>query len=205
MRTNGIVMLAGLCVLAAPLRAQTEYNARVALALAPRGKYQAPLCPLKGDFHSASAGTYLKTASEGFTDDITNQKSQVDSKKYTDGLGRAIHAATDAVTINPQNAAGWYYLGRSDLQLGDLRGADSAFTRLEKLSPECAEEIKGLRQKAWVVLVGPSTDFMRNGQLDSSLAELTRAVELAPDLEGRDEVKRLRAKLRESRKQNGDS
>lgn len=39
------------------------------------------------------------------------------------------------------------------------------------------------------------------GQLDSSLAELTRAVELAPDLEGRDEVKRLRAKLRESRKQ----
>jgi hypothetical protein len=39
------------------------------------------------------------------------------------------------------------------------------------------------------------------GQLDSSLAELTRAVELAPDLEGRDEAKRLRAKLRESRKQ----
>ena len=83
------------------------------------------------------------------------------------------------MTINPQNAAGWYYLGRSDLQLGDLRGADSAFTRLEKLSPECAEEIKGLRQKAWVVLVGPSTDFMRNGQLDSSLAVLRAAMTIA--------------------------
>ena len=39
------------------------------------------------------------------------------------------------------------------------------------------------------------------GQLDSSLAELTRAVELAPDFEGRDEVKRLRARLRERGKQ----
>ena len=69
----------------------------------------------------------------------------------------------------------WYYLGRAQLQLGDLRGADSSFTRLEKLSPECAEEVKGLRQKAWVVLVGPSTEFMRTGQLDSSIAILREA------------------------------
>jgi len=176
MSTRAIVMAAVLTGLAAPLRAQTQYNTRVALALAPRGKYQAPLCPLKGgDFHSASAGTYLKVASEGFTDDLTNQKSQIDSKKYTDGLGRVVKAASDAIAINPNNAAAWYYLGRGELQLGDLRGADTSFTRLEKLSPECAEEVKGLRQKAWVVLVGPSTEFMKTGQLDSSIAILREA------------------------------
>jgi tetratricopeptide (TPR) repeat protein len=180
MSTRALVIAAALTGLAAPLRAQTQYNTRVALALAPRGKYQAPLCPLKGgDFHSASAGTYLKVASEGFTDDLTNQKSQIDSKKYTDGLGRAVKAASDAIAINPNNAAAWYYLGRSELQLGDLRGADTSLTRLEKLSPECSEEVKGLRQKAWVVLVGPSTDFMKNGQLDSSIAILREANTIA--------------------------
>ena len=176
MRIRAIVALSMLSGMAAPLHAQTEYNIRVALALRPQGKYQAPLCPLKGgDFHSASAGTYLKVASEGFTDDLTNQKSQIDPKKYTDGLGRVIKAATDALAINQQNAAGWYYLGRAQLQLGDLRGADSSFTRLEKISPDCAEEIKALRQKAWVVLVSPSTDFMRTGQLDSAIAILREA------------------------------
>lgn len=179
MRTQAIMGLAGLGVLAAPLRAQTQYNARVALALRPAGRYEAPLCPLKGDFRSASAGTYLKTASQGFTDDLTHQTSQIDSRKYVDGVGRAVKAATDAVTVNPDNAAGWYYLGRADLMLGDLRGADSSFTRLEKLSPDCAEEIKALRQKAWVVLVQPSTEFMRAGQLDSSLAVLRDAMIIA--------------------------
>ena len=111
----------------------------------------------------------------GLHDDLTNQKSQIDSKKYTDGLGRVVRAATDAIAINPNNAAAWYYLGRAALQLGDLRGADSSFTRLEKMSPECAEEIKSMRQKAWVVLVGPSTEFMKKGQLDSALAMLRDA------------------------------
>lgn len=176
MRIRAIVALAILSSMAAPLHAQTEYNTRVALALRPQGRYQAPLCPLKGgDFHSASAGTYLKTASEGFTDDITNQRSQIDSKKYTDGLSRVEKAATDALAINQQNGAAWYYLGRAQLQLGDLRGADSSFTRLEKISPDCAEEIKALRQKAWVVLVSPSTEFMRTGQLDSAIAILRAA------------------------------
>ncbi|MGH7523176.1 MAG: tetratricopeptide repeat protein [Gemmatimonadales bacterium] len=174
MRIRAIVALTILSGMAAPLHAQSEYNTRVAVALRPQGRYQAPLCPLKGgDFHSASAGTYLKVASEGFTDDLTNQKSQIDSKKYTDGLGRVIKSATDALAINQQNAAGWYYLGRAQLQLGDLRGADSSLTRLEKISPDCAEEVKALRQKAWVVLVGASSGFMKNAR-DTALAPAVR-------------------------------
>ena len=55
MRIRAIAVLAAVTGLAAPLRAQTQYNTRVAIAMAPRGKYQAPLCPLKGgDFHSAA-------------------------------------------------------------------------------------------------------------------------------------------------------
>ena len=180
MRNTAIGVLACVGALAAPLGAQTQYNVRVAVALAPRGKYEVPLCPLKGgDYRTASAGLYLKTAAEGMTDDLTNRRSQVDSKKYTDIVNKAIKAATDAIAANPQSAAGWYYLGRGDLQLGDLRGADSAFTRVETLSPDCAIEIKGLRQKAWLVLVQPSTEFMRAGQLDSSLAVLRDAMIIA--------------------------
>ncbi len=180
MRNTAIGVLACVGALAVPLGAQTQYNVRVAVALAPRGKYEVPLCPLKGgDYRTASAGLYLKTAAEGMTDDLTHQRSQVDSKKYTDIVNKAIKAATDAIAANPQSAAAWYYLGRGDLQLGDLRGADSAFTRVETLSPDCAIEIKGLRQRAWLVLVQPSTEFMRAGQLDSSLAVLRDAMIIA--------------------------
>ena len=121
MRHTTIAALAGVAVLTAPLAAQTQYNARVAQAMSPGGKYVTPICPLKGgDFRSSSAGLYLKTATEGFKDQSIGS-SQVSTATYTEGLKKALNSAKDAVANNPNNAAAWYYLGRASIQLGDLK------------------------------------------------------------------------------------
>ena len=170
MRNTAIAVLA-LAGFAAPLGAQTQYNARAAEALKPHGRYEAPMCPLKGgDFRTSSAGLSLKLAAEGFSDEKSQGKSQIDAKKYTDLVRKAQGIALEALAANPKSAAGWYYLGRSDLQLGDLKGADSAFTKLEALSPECAEEVKSMRQKAWVPLETSGSDFLKSSQADSTPA-----------------------------------
>lgn len=179
MRITTIAALAGMVAVTAPLAAQTQLNQRVQLAMAPQGKYLPAFCELKGGtFMTSSAGVYLKTAAEGYNDKQGNVGT-VDAKKYTDILNKANKVAADAIAANPQSAAAWYYLGRSALQLGDLKGADSAFTRLEQLSPSCAEEIKSFRQKAWLVLVNPSATFLQNKQFDSALAVLREANTIA--------------------------
>ena len=180
MRHTTIAALAGMTALTAPLATQAQYSARVAIALNPGGKYVAPICPLKGgDFRTSSAGLYLKTATEGFKDQSIGA-SQVSVTTYTEGLKKALNAARDAVGNNPNSAPGWYYFGRASLQLGDLTGADSAFTRLEALSPDCGPtEIKAMRQKAWLVLVNPSAEFLKNKQFDSALAVLRDANTIA--------------------------
>ena len=180
MRNTTIALLSGLAVLTTPLAAQTKYNARVIQAMAPAGgKYVAPICPLKGgDFRTSSAGLYLKVAIEGFKDASVGQ-STVSEKSYNEGLKKAIAASLGAIEVNSANAAGWYFLGRASLQLGDLQGADSALTRLEALSPDCNIEIKGMRQKAWLVLVNPSADFLSKKMFDSALAVLRDANTIA--------------------------
>ncbi len=175
MRKSTLMVLGGLVALTVPLGAQTVYNSRVDAAMHVRGRFQPPLCPLKGsDFRTNSASVYLKSAVEGIQDDNKGGgHSQIDDKKYADLVKKAVGAATEAVSANPQSAAGWYYLGRADLQLGDLEGSDTAFAKLATLSPECTEEVKGLRQRAWVALVTPSTDFMNKAQ-DTTLSPAER-------------------------------
>lgn len=175
MRNSTLAVLGGLVALAAPLSAQTVYNPRVEAAMHVRGRFQMPLCPLKGsDFRTSSASLYLKSAVEGIQDDNKGGgRSEIDDKKYSDLVKKAVAAANEAIVANPQGAAGWYYLGRADLQLGDLQGSDSAFAKLATLSPECTEEVKGLRQHAWIALVTPSTDFMNKAQ-DTTLSATDR-------------------------------
>ena len=150
MRIPTIAALATLVAVAAPLAAQSQPNQMVIQAMGSGGKWVTAQCEIKGgNFQTNTAVVSLKTASEGgFSSEKDGRTSTVDTKKYMDLLGHARSASLDAVKSNPQSAAAWYYLGRSSLMLGDLRGADTAFTQLQKLSPDCAEEIKAFRQKA---------------------------------------------------------
>ncbi|MEP6590731.1 MAG: tetratricopeptide repeat protein [Gemmatimonadota bacterium] len=159
MRKIGLFVLTA--VVAAPMVAPAqEYNQRVLKAMP--SKYQAPLCSLKGgDFRTSSAGLYLKSGVE-----------DSDPVKRESLLNKGLAVVTEAITKSGQekSAAAWYYLGRIDLNLGDLVGADSAFTRAVALQPDCAEDVKGYRQLAWITLMTPAAEFVRQNNSDSAMA-----------------------------------
>ncbi len=168
MRSFGLVGVAAVALFALPLQAQLEGNTRVAKAFA-RG-YQSPLCSLKGDFRTSSAGLALKNASE-----------QSDPERRAGFLKKGKEAALSAIENNDQLQAGWYYLGLAELTMGNLTGADTAFTMAAKLAPDCVEEIKGLRQRAWTQLLMGASDFMRKEQNDSALVLFREAAVLSRD------------------------
>ncbi len=151
MRTFGFAGVMAVAALAMPLSAQMEANPRVMKVFAG-GRYLSPLCSLKGDFRTSSAGTYLKTSVEG-----SEGGGRPDNDKRVSIIRKGKDAALSAIEANPKSGAGWYYLGRAELLLGNLRGADTAFTKAAEFAPDCAEEIKGYRQQAWQPLVTASS------------------------------------------------
>lgn len=170
MRKIGLWML--VVAVAAPVTARAQdYNPRVTRAMST--KYQAPLCQLKGgDFRVSSAATYLKTGVE--LPDPVKRESQ---------LKKGVTVVTEAITTSGQDksAPAWYYLGRLNLNLGDLKGADSAFTRAVTLQPDCAEDVKGYRQTAWIALMTPAAEFVRQNNVDSAIALFQQASIISRD------------------------
>ena len=138
-------------------QAQDAPNARVT-ARSPPGM-SAWLLGQAGHFN-VSASPYLKSAYEA--GEASNRERL---------LRDADRVLTEAFAKNGQtgNGAAWYYQGRVDLMQGDLRGADSAFTRAEELLPACKDDIKNYRQRASTVLSNPASDFVRTNNADSAL------------------------------------
>jgi tetratricopeptide (TPR) repeat protein len=159
------VLLLPLAATTAEAQQQKVLSERVAKSMPT--SYRAPDCGLKsGHFKVSSGASYLKTGIEADVPD--NQKRALDSGEKV---------LLEAMQQNGQtsNAAAWYYLGRIYLQRGDLYGADSALTRAEKLAPDCAKEIDGYRQNAWVALIKGGNGFEEQKNLDSALALYNQA------------------------------
>ena len=159
------VLLLPLAAATAEAQQQKVLSQRVAKSMPT--SYRAPECGMKsGHFKVSSGASYLKTGIE--TDVPDNQKRALDSGEKV---------LLEAMQQNGQgsNAAAWYYLGRIYLQRGDLYGADSALTRAEKLAPDCAKEIDGYRQNAWVALIKGGNGFEEQKNLDSALALYNQA------------------------------
>lgn len=171
MRTAGLLALAGTISLTPSLvGAQAVVNPQIAKAMGQR--YVEVTCGLKpGHFLVSSATLYLKTGTE-----------QSDAEKRATQFESGIRVATQAITEadQDQNAMAWYALGRIYLMQGDVSGADSAFKRVEKLAPECMEDVNSWRQRAWLPLMTPATEFFRQGQNDSALALFRLAAVVAP-------------------------
>lgn len=160
MRTTGILVLTGLMFVGSQAASAQERVVRVAKAMPTR--YVEPACDLKyGHFLVSSAATYLKSGTE-----------VADPVKTEDILNNAVSTASRAIVEADQgeNGAAWYYMGRAYLQMGDIRGADSAFTRAARFAPDCAEDITSWRQRAWLPLMNPATEFVRDGNADSAMA-----------------------------------
>ena len=140
--------------------AQTVINDRVAKAMP--SKYTPPTCGLKpGHFKVQSGATYLKTGIE--TPVPENRVRALASGKKV---------LLEALEQNKQekNPALWFYLGRIDLQQGDLAGADTALTKAETLSPKCKKDISDVRYIGWVPLVNAGIEFTKAEKNDSALA-----------------------------------
>lgn len=160
MRKMGWCALVGVVGLPQLAVAQGARLESVVKAL-PRSYVQAT-CEIKnGHFLVSSSATYLKSAGEAR-----------DEVKRTGMLEKGVEVALKAIKENDQggNGAAWYFLGRNALQLGDIVTADSAFTKAEQLLPECAEDMKNWRQRAWVSIATPATKYFQEGKPDSALA-----------------------------------
>ncbi|HEY7612106.1 MAG TPA: tetratricopeptide repeat protein [Gemmatimonadales bacterium] len=153
------VLLLPLAATSVEAQQQRVLSQRVAKSMPTT--YRAPECGLKsGHFKVSSGASYLKTGVE--TDVPENRERALDNGEKV---------LLEAMQQNSQgnNPAAWYYLGRIDLQRGDLYGADTALARAEKLAPTCAKEIDGYRQNAWVALIKGGNGFEEQKNLDSAL------------------------------------
>ena len=63
-----------------------------------------------------------------------------------------------------KNPAAWYYLGRYYVEMKDVAGADTAFTKAVALAPKCAQDVNLWRRKLWVPIINAGVAAWRGGQ-----------------------------------------
>lgn len=158
---GGLLVTAAATTYASTAFAQDGVQNRVTTSLDTR--MVQPECKLDGagDFRVSSAKVYLKTGIEG-TGDPSNR---------TNALKNGVRVLNEAIVANGQtkNAAAWYYLGRINLQQGDVVGADSALARAESLAPACKGDIEKYRYRVFASLVNAGQTFRQAKQDDSSM------------------------------------
>jgi len=123
-----------------------------------------------GDFRVNSGKTYYKTAME----QSTPSNRQRILKNAQSNLIDAIGAGQGKI------ATTWYWLGRTDLGMGDVAGADSSFTKALALAPGCKEDIKNQTNPVWFRIVGFAEEKQKAGDYDQALVFFRAASLLNP-------------------------
>jgi tetratricopeptide (TPR) repeat protein len=165
---RGLAALTLLCT--ASLAAQNPIADRM-FSLPGKDAPEGTVCKLSGgDFHIGSAATYLHSALAA---------TVADNKRRLLAQGR------DQSLIGIQggqagSSKAWYYLARIYLQLGDLVGADSAFTRTDQLEPTCAAEVHLYRVRAWSTLISAVSAHRIAGRGDSAVYLARAANQIDP-------------------------
>jgi tetratricopeptide (TPR) repeat protein len=121
-------------------------------------KFSVPLCPLKPE------GKVQKG--------VDALRKSYDAKADKAGMLKQAHdLILEGITEAQGNTApGWYYLARVYLMQGDIGGVDSAFTRAQKLQPQCELDIDQIRQNNWAQLAKPAFDLQQQNKIDEALA-----------------------------------
>jgi tetratricopeptide (TPR) repeat protein len=123
-------------------------------------QFEDPECGIgPGHFRVKGAAVYVETA----------MRNQTNRQRLLEDSQRTV---SEAITDEDQddNPGAWYILGRVNLYLADIEGADSSFTRVDSLAPECAPEVTALRRNTWIVIRNYALGQMQRNQVDSSLA-----------------------------------
>ncbi len=158
MRQSSLMLFAILWVM--PLAAQEfapELKEKV-LQAQPL-QFEDPECGIKpGHFRVKGAAVYVETA----------MRNSINRDRLLDDSRRTV---SEAISEEDQddNPGAWYILGRVYLYLADVEGADSSFTRVDSLAPECAPEVTALRRNTWIVIRNYALGQMQRSEVDSSL------------------------------------
>jgi len=129
-----------------------------------------PPCDLKaGHFRVSTAVSNLKLAAEK-----PQQRDRM--------LSQTLDVLTRTITGDGQdkNPAAWYWFGRYYVEMGDVAGADSAFTHVLALAPQCGDEIATYRRAMWETTVTAGEQVADAGNVDSAAVLLRRAAKLLP-------------------------
>ncbi len=136
-------------------------------AAAQSTNFVPPKCDLKAGHYLVTSGIlYLgKAADTKFPDQ--REKDLRDANRV---LGQALGTAGQE-----KNPAAWYYLGRYHVEMQDVAGVDTAFTKAAALAPKCAQDINLWRRKLWVPIVNAGIAAWQAGNTDSAAASFRRA------------------------------
>jgi cytochrome c-type biogenesis protein CcmH/NrfG len=134
-------------------------------------EYVRPRCSIsRGHFLVSQAETYVKGGSEE-SDPDTRRRLFMDAQ-------RTLNEALDRGQV--ENAAVWYFLGRTYFELDDPLGMDSAFSRTVRLEPDCEEEALYYRNLMWVPMYNSAVDSMQAGAFEDAKELFRRAGDLKP-------------------------
>lgn len=124
-----------------------------------------------GDFRVNSGKTYYKTAMEQSNPSNRARILRNAQSNLIDALGAG----------QGKVATTWYWLGRTDLGLGDVAGADSTFTKAVAMAPACKDDITLQRNSVWYRVVGFAEEKQKAGDNDQALVFFRAASQLNPN------------------------
>jgi len=159
-------VVSGALVLLAVTTLPASAQQRNPLLVAPEpGRLRIPLCQLRVTGPAEAGQRELK---KGIEDS--------DAAKRSEALAKAEAILVGGVAgRDSTNPAAWYYLGRTYLALGDVAGADSAFTRVEQTVPDCELDTGQYRQDAWRTLANAGIEARQAGQDEEALRQFRDA------------------------------
>jgi len=140
--------------------AQAQTSDRVVKAMAKQKGTLPPAC------RAAAGGGKISD----LAGDLRSAVGQSDATKRTTQIEAVRQKLQQAVQTSDgsSNPGAWIYLGRADLYAGNVAGADSAFSQVEKLAPDCKDETERWRQMGWAPLVNDGVAFANANKTDSA-------------------------------------
>ncbi len=128
--------------------------------------YLPPQCDIDTKhFLVNQAQLYVKAASE------TSDEAQRDQ-----ALQDADRVLQDAVERGEVGEVGvWYFLARTYGMMGDFRGADSAFAKVESMMPECVDDTDTHRNMFWVPVYNQAVASIQASDMTGAIPTLTKA------------------------------
>jgi len=153
-----------LLLLAAALHPAAAQQRNPLLVASEPGRLRIPLCQLRVSGKAEDAQRDLRKGIE-----------ERDAAKRAEALAKAEATLVEGAGRDADNPAVWYYLGRTYLAQGDVAGADSAFTRVEQMVPDCELDISQYRQDAWRTLANAGIEARQQGQAEEAMRQFRDA------------------------------